>query len=98
MLSCTISNAKAPEIKEIRIDSPKNWKISDPLNAPATLRMPTSRARFSLRAVLRFMKLIQAINNISAAIIENVRTVEIRPPETWPFSSKLEYKRHLLAG
>src|SRR6185437_11424276 len=72
--------------------------MSEPLSAPTTLRMPTSRARFSLRAVLRFIKLIQAMSRINAAISENILMVTIRPHDTFPFWSNSEYKRHFADG
>jgi hypothetical protein len=41
---------------------------------PATLRMPTSLARLAERAVLRFMKLTQAIRRMSTAMTEKMYT------------------------
>src|SRR6185295_1408559 len=46
--------------------------------------MPTSRARFSDRAVLRFMKLIQAIRSTKEPTMPNIHTYCIRPPLCLP--------------
>lgn len=46
-------------INATSMDSLKNWPMSCGLREPMAFRMPTSFARFSLLAVLRFMKLIQ---------------------------------------
>ena len=63
--NCTITRESPPEMTErSEMTSAMNWPISNPLPAPATFRIPTSFARFSLRAVLRFMKLIHAISRI----------------------------------
>src|SRR6185295_18981521 len=53
-----------------------NWYLSD----PTVLRIPTSLALFSLRAVDRFMKLIQASISTNTPIIANSQTNCIRPP------------------
>ena len=50
------------------IDSPKNCLNKAFFWAPITLRTPTSAALFAELAVDKFMKLIQAINNVSSAI------------------------------
>jgi len=55
-------------------DSSRNCRIRCPLVLPATLRIPTSLARFALRAVLRFIKLTQAMSRISIAIKEKMVT------------------------
>ena len=52
----------------IMIDSPRNCLIRFVRAAPNTLRMPTSFARFVAIAVVRFMKLIQAMNRIKMAM------------------------------
>src|SRR6187455_274238 len=64
---------------------------------PTDLRMPTSLARFSERAVLRFMKLMHASSNTSTPMIPNNQTNSIRPPVFLP-SLNSEYKCHLLIG
>ena len=56
----------------IMTDSPINWVMSCPLFAPTTLRTPTSFARCVERAVVRFMKLMQAISRTTSATAENV--------------------------
>ena len=79
------------------IDSKKNCTISCFLSDPNVLRMPTSLALFSERAVERFMKLTQAINNMMMAIMVNILTYSIMPPIFLP-SLKSLYKCHLLIG
>ena len=86
-----------PAIKARSTDSLRNWKTRELFTAPATFRMPTSFARFSLLAVDRFMKLIQAISNTKAAMMPRILTVSILPPTGLPFS-KLEYSLRLLTG
>jgi len=78
-------------------DSLKNWLINCPRNEPMALRMPTSLARFSLRAVLRFIKLIQASNKTKPPTREKIHTYCMAPPELTP-SLNSEYKCHLLIG
>jgi hypothetical protein len=65
-------------------DSPRNCHIRDCFNAPETFLMPTSFALFSLLAVDRFMKLMQAINKRKPAMIERMRTISILPPFGFP--------------
>ena len=48
------------------------------------LRMPTSFARCSLRAVDRFIKLIQASSRTKAPMIPKNQTKRIRPPSGTP--------------
>src|SRR5580693_6084682 len=86
-----------PAMADIIIDSIRNCAINDFFNAPATFRIPTSFARFSLLAVDRFMKLIQAINNIKTAMSVNNLTVSIRPPVGFP-STNFEYNLNWLTG
>ena len=66
--------------------SPMNCMISSPRLDPTLLRIPTSRALRSERAVARFIKLIQAISKIKPAIAENIFTYSILPPTSTPFS------------
>src|SRR5258708_8748379 len=60
-------------------------------------RMPTSFARFSERAVLRFIKLIHASIKTNKPMIAKSQTNSIRPPIFIPFLNS-EYKCHLLIG
>src|SRR5215471_21631534 len=62
--SSAIKNA----ITLISQDSPRNCFINDPFSAPNTLRTPTSDERLEERAVERFIKLMQAINNVNKAM------------------------------
>ena len=64
---------------------------------PIDFRMPTSFARFSERAVLKFMKLMQANNNTNTPMMPNNHTNSMRPPTFLP-SLKEEYKRHFAIG
>src|ERR1700692_1717329 len=68
-VSCTNSNANANEKKTVNKDSLKNRMSNCLREEPTVLRLPTSLARLSLRAVLRFIKLIQASNNTNIPII-----------------------------
>ncbi len=61
-------NANTNAMKLIKTDSPRNWLINEPFSAPNTFLMPTSALRFEDRAVLRFMKLMQAISNVNSAM------------------------------
>src|SRR3954466_12000733 len=58
-------------------DSLKNWYTSCLRTEPIVLRIPTSFARFSDRAVLRFMKLMQASSNMNTPIIVTIHTMRI---------------------
>ena len=69
----------------INNDSLKNCLISCFLSEPTALRTPTSFALFSERAVLRFMKLMQAISNTTSPRMPNIRTYFIKPPVFFPF-------------
>ena len=55
-----------------RIDSVKNCLTSLALFEPNTLRIPTSFERVEERAVVRFIKLIQAISKMNPAIMEKI--------------------------
>ena len=60
-------------MKLIRMDSVKNCEqISS--NEPNTFLTPTSFARFDERAVARFIKFTQAMNNMNKAIAEKIYT------------------------
>ena len=54
----------------INNDSPINCRANCDLNAPDTLRMPTSLALSEDLAVVRFTKLMQAITIIKTAMME----------------------------
>jgi uncharacterized protein YceK len=58
----------------MNMDSQKNWLISYTRKDPTALRMPTSLALFSLLAVLRFMKLIQARSNTNRPMMAKSQT------------------------
>ena len=61
----TISRMDVSPTRKVKItDSVRNWLIRNRLDAPATFLTPTSLARLAERAVIRFMKLIQAINRM----------------------------------
>src|SRR4051794_22215476 len=86
--SDTINTPIIAAISANRSDSPINCATSVLLPAPSTFLTPTSLARFSLRAVERFMKLMQAINKMIQAMIENILTYSTWPPPVClPFSN-----------
>ncbi len=58
--------------KLIKVDSNRNCQISDFFSEPKVLRIPTSFALSTERAVDRLMKFIQAIARIKAAITLNI--------------------------
>ena len=60
--------------------SPMNCAMRPLFPAPSTFLTPTSFARCSLRAVARFMKLMQAMKRMIHAMTENRCTYAIRPP------------------
>ncbi len=67
--SSTIMVATSIAMSAVATDSPRNCTMSWTRDAPSDFRTPTSRARFAERAVDRFMKLMQAIKRIIAAIV-----------------------------
>ncbi len=67
-----------------------SWLLNDPM----AFLMPTSLARFSERAVVRFMKLMQASSNTKQPMMPNNHTYVMRPPTFLPFL-KSSYKCHL---
>src|SRR6185437_4192329 len=73
--NCARISAIAKAIATNTSDSPKNCAINCCLNEPTAFRMPTSRARFSLRAVERFMKLIQASTRTNVPISPTSQTI-----------------------
>jgi len=66
------------------IASPENWATRNGLAAPTTFLIPTSFARFTDRAVERFMKLMQAISMMNTATMLNSLTYSMRPPAGRP--------------
>src|SRR4030095_16253954 len=71
--------ASTSEKTAISVDSVRNWNMRNFLSVPSTLRIPTSLARLAERAVVRFMKLMQAINRINKATAEKIYTYWILP-------------------
>src|SRR5580658_1001963 len=69
-----IKRASTKEIEAATTDSTRNCIINFNRTEPNVFRIATSLARFSLLAVLRFMKLIQARNNTNTPIIPNNQT------------------------
>ncbi len=67
-----------------RSDSLKNWRISWPRTEPIAFRMPTSLARFSDRAVDKFIKLMQARISTKMPMMAYSRTNLILPPTLIP--------------
>lgn len=68
----TIPTAHITAILLIKTDSAMNCPMRCERGDPSVFLTPTSFARFSDLAVARLMKLIQAINNIAAAIAEKI--------------------------
>ena len=60
--------ASMQEMKAVKVDSLRNCVIKFLRSVPNTLRTPTSLALFAERAVVRFMKLMQASKRIKKAI------------------------------
>src|ERR1700749_1844402 len=95
--SWTINMDNKNAAKVIMNDSVKNCTIKSTRDEPMDLRTPTSRARFSARAVDRFTKLIQAIINTRMPMIPNMRTYWIKPSTALPFLN-WESKRQSFAA
>src|SRR5262245_10093148 len=93
----TNANATSHERKTTRNDSVRNSQISCVLAEPIDLRMPTSRARFSDCAVLKFMKFMHASSNTKIPIVANSQTNCTLPRTSLPFSHS-EYKCLRLIG
>src|SRR3989337_2663526 len=81
----TSSTEKIKANAAINMDSLKNWVTNCFRTEPIAFRIPTSLARFSERAVLKFMKLIQASINTKAPMVAKSQTLSIRPPVLNPF-------------
>src|SRR5690606_36443756 len=73
-----IANRNA--MQAVKTDSLRNCAIRNCFGEPTVLRMPTSFARFSDRAVLRFMKFMQATNSTNKPMTLNSRTYPMEPP------------------
>src|SRR4029079_9180679 len=93
----TMTSDKRNAITVMSIDSLKNWPINCLRREPTALRIPISFARFDERAVLRFIKLIQAISNTITPNIPNSLTYLIYPPTFLPFSKSV-YNFHFDMG
>src|SRR6516164_7783583 len=68
----TITIAKLKATRHKVNDSLRNCTINCLRVLPITLRMPISLARFTDRATVRFIKLMQAISKIKIAIAESM--------------------------
>src|SRR4051812_32893567 len=64
------TNAKSDTSTDSDKNCPINWRRND----PTVFLIPTSFARFSLLAVLRFIKFMEASNKTNAPIIQNNQT------------------------
>ena len=95
--NCTNNKARINEKNTVSNDSLKNCITSCFLNDPIAFRIPTSFALFSERAVLRFIKLIQASNKTKTPMIPNIQTYWMAPPVFTPFLNS-EYKCQRLIG
>src|SRR5688572_6925124 len=83
----------------VKVDSVRNCMTSFFRSVPNTLRMPTSRALPAERAVVRFMKLMQAISNINKATAEKMATYCMLPDGLNSSPACLsEYKWILVTG
>src|SRR6266498_5419154 len=92
-----MTSDKRNTIIVMSIDSLKNCSINCFRKQPTALRIPISFARFDERAVLKFMKLIQAISNTTSPNIPNSLTYLIYPPTFFPFSKSV-YNVHFDMG
>ena len=95
--TATKINAKTKAKKAMSRDSLKNCPMSCFRLEPMALRTPTSLARFSERAVLKFIKLMQAITKMNRPKMPNSRTYLMNPPVFFPFSNSPN-KRHFDIG
>ncbi len=66
-------------------DSPINWEARWDFCAPTTLRIPTSLALSTERAVVRLTKLMHAIPKIKIATIPKMYTLLMLPCTLPPF-------------
>src|SRR4051794_20892417 len=78
-------------------DSLKNCWINCLFRDPIDLRTPTSLALFSERAVLKFVKLMQAKSSTNIPTIPKSQTKVMRPPDGSPFLNS-EYKCQSFIG
>jgi hypothetical protein len=72
--SSTMISAKARATRLMITDSRRNCRTSSGRSEPETFRSPTSRLRRAERAVLRFMKLMEAINKMKKATMAKMKT------------------------
>ena len=93
----TNTSEKQNEINATITDSFRNCFITCLLSAPTDFLMPTSFARFSLRAVERFMKLIHATSRINMPMTPNIHTKRMRPDTAFPFTNS-SYRCTLSSG
>src|SRR6478735_9461708 len=94
----TISNNESiNDRKTTKNDSLKNCCINWLFKEPTDFRMPTSLARFSERAVLKFIKLMQANSSTKIPTIPKSHTNVMRPPSGRPFLNS-EYKCQSFIG
>ena len=73
--SSTTATARITEISARKNASPKNCEIRLFLDAPSVFLTPTSRAFFTLWAIVMFMKFIHAIRIIKAATSIKTNTI-----------------------
>src|SRR5215216_3070362 len=93
----TTAIASINENNTTTYDSAMNCLISCQRREPIVFRIPTSLALFSLLAVLRFMKLIQASISTKMPTIPNSHTYLMFPPLLTPFLNSL-YRFQRLIG
>ncbi len=82
--NCAISWANIAEKILSTNDSVKNWKINCFLRLPITFLIPISLALPAERPIASVVKLMQAINNIPTAILNNIQmyfeSIPVSPP------------------
>ena len=69
---CNATIAISKEKTTINVDSTKNCAMRFLFSVPSTFLMPTSFARFAECAVVRFIKLMQAMSKINKATAEKI--------------------------
>ena len=65
---------------ESKVDSPMNCLIKSHFTAPVTFLTPISLIRVEDLAVVKFIKLMQAMSRINTAIAEKIYTYSMMPP------------------
>src|SRR5258705_12135573 len=93
----TIKQASTKERITTKKDSLKNWYTSCLRMEPIVFRTPTSLALFSERAVLRFIKLIQASSKTNIPMILTSHTIRTGLSSVMP-ALVIGYKCQLLIG